>query len=727
MATLVLSAVGTLVAGPLGGAIGALVGRQVDAKIIGSPVREGPRLTELAISTSSYGQPIPQIHGIMRAGGTIVWATELVEHRSTSGGKGQPKTASYSYTTSFAVALSSRPIERIGRIWADGNLLRGAAGHLKVGGSLRLHRGHGDQPPDPLIASAENHACPAFRGTAYAVFEDLDLTPFGNRIPSLSFEVIADEGGVALASLAGTGAATSRALDGLLGFAVDGGSLADGLAVIDSVYPLSCEASGSRLQVSDPERIAVAVPLSEAVAAWEEGDFGGGTGRISAREPADRREPRALRYYDPARDYQPGIQRSAGPASQGSQTTIEFPGVLAADRAKALSEAASQRARWSRERMNWRMAELDPAVVPGSIVRVPDCAGEWLVTAWEWRERGVELELLHRAAGPARTGGGATGVALPPADLALGKTMLAYFELPPDHVGAGMMRRAYVAAGSTDAPHGVALFAINGGELVPIGGLPRADATIGVLLEELGPSPCLRIEQGASLMLRLATGGAQLRNVSAEALAAGANRLLLGEEIVQFARADPFGNREWRLSGLLRGRGGTERAALRPQVAGTSAILLDESIADLPMSAGLLSLPDRIAALGLGDDAPVAADLQSAGASTAPISPVHPSARTNEGGGRTYRWIRRSRGAWLWLDGYEAPLGEEQERYLVGAGSVDAPLVQWQVDRPAIELSGDAYAALYAQAAGQPVWVRQLGAFGQSPATLLDTVSDTLP
>lgn len=145
------------------------------------------------------------------------------------------------------------------------------------------------------------------------------------------------------------------------------------------------------------------------------------------------------------------------------------------------------------------------------------------------------------------------------------------------------------------------------------------------------------------------------------------------------------------------------------------------------MSVELLSLPDRIAALGLGDDAPVAAVLQSAGASTAPMSPVHPSARSNDGGGRTYRWIRRSRGAWLWLDGYEAPLGEEQERYLVGAGPVDAPLVQWQVDRPAIELSGDAYAALYAQAAGQPVWVRQLGAFGQSPATLLDTVPDTLP
>ena len=29
----------------------------------------------------------------------------------------------------------------------------------------------------------------AFRGTAYVVFEDLPLGPFGNRAPQLSFEV----------------------------------------------------------------------------------------------------------------------------------------------------------------------------------------------------------------------------------------------------------------------------------------------------------------------------------------------------------------------------------------------------------------------------------------------------------------------------------------------------------------------------------------------------------
>ena len=55
---------------------------------------------------------------------------------------------------------------------------------------VRLHRGGESQLPDPLIAAIEGEtAAPAYRGTAYVVFENLDLTPFGNRIPQFNFEV----------------------------------------------------------------------------------------------------------------------------------------------------------------------------------------------------------------------------------------------------------------------------------------------------------------------------------------------------------------------------------------------------------------------------------------------------------------------------------------------------------------------------------------------------------
>lgn len=251
MATLLLTGLGTLIGGPLGGALGALAGQQIDHALIGSETRQGSRLKELSVQASNYGAAIPRVYGRMRIAGTVVWATDLTEHREKSGGgKGRPKTVTYSYTSSFAVALSSRPILGIGRIWADGSLLRGSEGDLKVPGTLRVHRGYGDQAPDHLLAAAEGaDTCPALRGCAYAVFEDLQLADFGNRIPSLSFEVLADDGELAVSSIVADllpEANIEPLAQPVLGFSVDGGSAGSALETIASVlqnWPTSCPRS----------------------------------------------------------------------------------------------------------------------------------------------------------------------------------------------------------------------------------------------------------------------------------------------------------------------------------------------------------------------------------------------------------------------------------------------------------------------------------------------------
>ena len=75
-------------------------------------------------------------------------------------------------------------IWRIGRIWADGQAIE------QAGLTLRLHHGTEDQLPDPLIEAIEGAGrAPAYRGTAYLVIEDLDLTTYGDRIPQFNFEV----------------------------------------------------------------------------------------------------------------------------------------------------------------------------------------------------------------------------------------------------------------------------------------------------------------------------------------------------------------------------------------------------------------------------------------------------------------------------------------------------------------------------------------------------------
>ncbi len=181
-------------AATIGGAVGSFAGSLVDSWIVSSLAPgqriEGARLENLAVTTSTEGVVIPRVWGRMRLGGNIIWATDFTEHVSTStsgGGKGGgPKvtTTSYSYTASFAVALCEGPISGIGRVWADGKPLD------LSGVTWRLYTGDEAQGADPFIEARMGAGnAPAYRGTAYVVFEELDLTPFGNRIPQLSFEV----------------------------------------------------------------------------------------------------------------------------------------------------------------------------------------------------------------------------------------------------------------------------------------------------------------------------------------------------------------------------------------------------------------------------------------------------------------------------------------------------------------------------------------------------------
>ena len=181
-------------AATIGGAVGSFAGSLVDSWIVSSLTPgqriEGARLENLAVTTSTEGAVIPRVWGRMRLGGNIVWATDFTETVSTSttgGGKGggsRVTTTTYSYTASFAVALCEGPISGIGRVWADGKPLD------LSGLTWRLYKGDEAQTPDPFIeAKMGTGNAPAWRGTAYVMFEELDLTPFGNRIPQLSFEV----------------------------------------------------------------------------------------------------------------------------------------------------------------------------------------------------------------------------------------------------------------------------------------------------------------------------------------------------------------------------------------------------------------------------------------------------------------------------------------------------------------------------------------------------------
>jgi hypothetical protein len=201
MATLLLSAAGAAVGGLfgpvgaiLGRAAGAFAGYALDQSLFGEKQRsEGARLSDVELQASREGAAIPRVYGRVRIAGQVIWATrfeEVVSETETDvGGKGGGSAGttvkSYSYFANFAVGLCEGPVAAVGRVWADGRPLDLA------GVTFRLHRGTAAQMPDSLIEAKQGEGkAPAYRGTAYVVFEHLPLEKFGNRIPNLTFEVL---------------------------------------------------------------------------------------------------------------------------------------------------------------------------------------------------------------------------------------------------------------------------------------------------------------------------------------------------------------------------------------------------------------------------------------------------------------------------------------------------------------------------------------------------------
>ena len=146
--------------------------------------------------------------------------------------------------------------------------------------------GDEDQAVDPLIAAAEGAGlAPAYRGLAYAVFEDLQLEDFGNRIPSLTFEVMADAGPVAIGAIAealGEGAIAAGETPALAGYAASGDSVRGAIEALADVVPLSLSDDGGAAAADRDGRRAGARSArtrNAAGASWS----GAAPGRCRAR------------------------------------------------------------------------------------------------------------------------------------------------------------------------------------------------------------------------------------------------------------------------------------------------------------------------------------------------------------------------------------------------------------------------------------------------------------
>ncbi len=674
MATTILSAIGAAEGGQVGASLGSIAGGLIDN------VLTQPSAAALRVQSAAYGEAIPRLYGTIRVSGGILWSTGLKEEGSgldkLGGGGGR------TYSTSLAIGISARPICGVGRIWADGKLIRDASGNLSVAGAIRTYAGSEDQAADSLIVAVEGAVgAPAYRGLAYAVFENLQLGDFANRVPQFGFEVFANAaaptlGVVASDLFAAAGAAVpdaSALVARVDGYGVGGGATLGGaIAQLALIEPHDPAVSGTQLRLRPPCDAPTATIL--------EADAGAYAGARRAethawRNVAPQRSAQQIEigYFDPARDYQAGQQRATGAGATRTTKHYDLPAALTAGAARTLAERIARDAEVARATRTLALPYAWVGIEVGDMVRVEDDPRIWRVRRAALDGMVVALEMEAWAGSAARTAASPAtlsdpGRVAPNPFAAQGPTVLRVLDLPAFIDDGGTSPRLWLAVSGDSAWRAAEILAsTDGGTSYASLGLARTRAVIGTTLGVLADETGDRWDELNSVEISLVNTDDWLTSASSEAVLAGQNLAAIGGELLAYRNADATGPGRFRLSGLLRGRFGTEFATAG-HMSGEGFTLLDPArLLRADLGGVSLGASVKVKAVGPMETASAvsAQSIVLAGANLRPFAPAHLAITRDADGTIRMSWIRRSRIGLGWPDGTDVPLGEASEQYLV--------------------------------------------------------------
>jgi hypothetical protein len=695
MATFALGAAGQARFGPIGGFIGGVAGSLIDRMLFAPDpiVQEGPRLSDLARQADSPGAPIARLWGAQnRTAGTVIWTSGLKETRheeEMQGGKGTPEPAAvivtYTYSVDLAVLVCRGPVVAVPRIWGGPKLVRDSGGDRGVS-DIRIALGTASQQPDALLEAAEGAGnVPAFRPYCVVYFQDLQLADFGNAVPPLSFEVDAGPATVqsvaaglfALAGLtASEYAVTNVSLEPVPGFALRRlASPREGLERLGAAFGFDVSDTGYMLKLRRRERSPDLV--------LDEDDFGAAPpGGIEARQPeshvrdSERQLPRqiVLTHGDPDRDLQISAQRSERLISESERDMIiEFPGTLTASRARdALDDLIGDL--WS-NRYSFSV-ELPPKYLQldaGDIVTIRRSDEtfwpSFLVTrasiGADWRIAIEARPIARRWAmpsAPATSGSIVTQVVPLPND-----SLLELMDLPLLTNAEADSNGLYAAVGDSGAGGnewtGAVLY--RSPDDAEYTAVARFDigAAIGTADEALGTGPFYWPDRANTVRVTLSSGA--LASITEEQwLHTSRNAALLGDELITYRDATLIAGTTWELSGLKRGRRGTEWARGSHAIGERFVLLTRSTVKRVFLDLGLLNNSLYYKAVTFDQAlADVAAEQFAIGGEwAAPYAGLDAEGARDGSDNLTIAWRRRGRqGGGTWVG--EVPLGEETEAY----------------------------------------------------------------
>ncbi len=201
---------GLLIAAAVGYGIGQVVQMNYKPPKIDMPAAQ---ITELREQTSSEGNPQPVIYGVARPiGGNLIWQTPAEKKywkekigrvkvkKSLPSGKNKYEDIYQEHediVRSYAIRICRGPEVTVLRVWKNGKLVydaRGTAWGIENNETflrnVTFYDGAWDQMPDPHMEAKIGYGqVPAYRGLAYMVVAEDNLTDYRGAMPQYTFEV----------------------------------------------------------------------------------------------------------------------------------------------------------------------------------------------------------------------------------------------------------------------------------------------------------------------------------------------------------------------------------------------------------------------------------------------------------------------------------------------------------------------------------------------------------
>ncbi|MFC0285125.1 baseplate multidomain protein megatron [Kaistia hirudinis] len=256
-------------------------------------------------------------------------------------------------------------------------------------------------------------------------------------------------------------------------------------------------------------------------------------------------------------------------------------------------------------------------------------------------------------------------------------------------------------------------------------------AVLGTIAAAVPPGPLARFDEATVVEIAIPVGS--LASLPDEAVLNGGNLAAIGTEaggfeVIQYRHAELVGTGLWRISGLLRGQGGTSDLAAAGHPAGARFIRLDGAVPVFELQTSEIGLTRALRAGPLAsayDPATFAErDFAAAGIARRCLAPVHLTGRRDAAGDVTLRWIRQTRIGGDGWDQVEVPLAAAGEAYRVDLLEGSTLRARYTASEPSLALPAATLAAvLSAPSAPFTARVAQLSATagaGLSTEILID-------